>query len=81
MQDEEIRARGWSVPIYRAVKEAGGEARVAAHLGLKTSMAARHWYTTRSIRAHYIIPLCVLCGYAVKPDEILADLALVKEAA
>jgi hypothetical protein len=80
MQDREIVAKGWSVPIYRAIEAAGGESRVASHLGLKSSQTPQHWYKARSIRAAYIVPLCVLGGYKVAPEEILADLAA-KEAA
>jgi hypothetical protein len=81
MQDEEIITRGWSVPIYRAIEAAGGAARVASGLGLESSQTPMHWYKTRSIKAQYIIPLCVLSGYKVQPDEILQDVTQAREVA
>jgi len=71
MTDDEIRARGWSVPIYRAVAAAGGPIAVAHHFKLAAMTTPMRWYKTGRIGSQYIVPLCALGGNAVQPDEIL----------
>lgn len=81
MTDEQIRLRGWSVPIYRAVEAAGGPTAVAAAMGFKAMTTPMHWYKAGSIRRQYIHGLCSLGGNKVKPEEIIADLEKREEVA
>lgn len=75
MTDEQLTARGWSIPIYRAVELAGGATAVAAAMGLKSMTAVMAWYKNGSMKARYINGLCALAGNKVTPQEILDDLA------
>jgi hypothetical protein len=83
MTEEELKRRGWSVPIYRAVQAAGGAVSVAHNMGLAAMTTPMAWYKKRSMPAKYITSLCALGGYSVKPQAILDDLAVLpsKEAA
>lgn len=74
MNEEQVRLRGWSVPIFKAVQAAGGPVAVAAAMGFKASTTPMHWYKSGSIRKQYIHGLCALGGNTVTPDEIIADI-------
>jgi len=75
MTDDEIRARGWSVPIYRAVAAAGGPIAVAHHFKLAAMTTPMRWYKTGRIGSQYIVPLCKLGGDKISPQEILDDVS------
>ncbi len=74
MTEEQARLRGWSVPIFRAVKAAGGATSVAVAMGFKTEQTPSNWYKQRSIKRQYIHGLCALGGNTVLPQEIIDDL-------
>jgi hypothetical protein len=76
LSDEQVMARGWSVPIYRAIEAAGGPVAVAQALGLKTAqMPAYQWARRRNIPAQYIVRLCDMGGRKVQPEDILSDIS------
>lgn len=75
MTDDEISARGWSIPIYRAVAAAGGPIAVAHHFKLAAMTTPMRWYKTGRIGSQYIVPLCKLGGDKISPQQILDDVA------
>lgn len=74
LTDEELRRRGHSVPIYRAIEAAGGVVAVAFHLGMTTTLGPTNWYQRGSVPARRLLRLCELGNYKVTPEEIVADM-------
>ena len=82
MTDEQLQKRGFSIPIFRAIEAAGGPPAVAARFGMKTAqMPAYQWPKLRNIPARYITPLCEMGGNAIRPEQILAEVAQAAEQA
>ncbi len=74
MTDQEIKKKGWSVAIYRAVEAAGGMVQVAAKMNMESTQGVMGWYRRRSIPAHRINQLCAMTGGKVTPQQILDEL-------
>lgn len=81
MTDEQLKAKGWSVPIYKAVHAAGGPLPVAYAFGMKSVQGVKFWYERRQLPGRNIAKLCELGGNVVPVDEIVADLATSRAAA
>ena len=75
MTEQDLKAKGFSVPIFRAVEAAGGPIAVAYHMGLKSTQAVNHWITKRTIPTHRIHKLCELGGNAITAADIAKDVA------
>ena len=74
MTDEQVRAKGWSIPVYRAIEAAGGPVAVAYAFKMKSVQGVQNWYLRRAIPAPKISKLCELAGGKVTAQQILDDL-------
>lgn len=71
MDNAELKERGYCIPIYRAIKFAGGAEKVAEEFGIKTGWGVRKYYHQHQMPKKHVNRLCEMGGNRVKPDAIL----------